>query len=122
MVFDRISGVPPIENHQITVRELFSVKKSNTIKMVKGNSFMESNKKTQNIIIDSENKNFDPLSDLLPNWEILRDFLSREGRLELKTALELVKRARTIFRNEKNVLYLKPPYTRMCQAKILILI
>lgn len=51
--------------------------------------------------------------NFLPDWKLLRDFLSREGRLELSTAIELVRRARFLLQKQSNVLYLQPPYIRM---------
>lgn len=47
-----------------------------------------------------------------PDWKKLRDFLQMEGRLSIEAALELVKRTRNLLQTEKNVLYLRPPYTR----------
>lgn len=49
--------------------------------------------------------------DGMPDLPVLKAHLQREGRLEMSAAMELVKRGEEIFKQEKNILYLKYPVT-----------
>uniref|UniRef100_A0A7S0D6J5 Serine/threonine-protein phosphatase n=1 Tax=Amorphochlora amoebiformis TaxID=1561963 RepID=A0A7S0D6J5_9EUKA len=56
-------------------------------------------------------KDLFPGNSKLPDIKALREHLLKEGRLEEKVYLEVVRRAKDMLRNEPNVLHLKVPIT-----------
>lgn len=55
-----------------------------------------------------------------PDLAVLKTFLTREGRLDLDCAYDLVKRGGEVFKSEANILQLKYPVTGAYPALTLL--
>lgn len=53
----------------------------------------------------------DPKKPAKPDWKLMRDHLSKEGRIDKEDLLKLINDTNRVFKNEGNLLALQDPLT-----------